>query len=128
MRASGSLTFDLQFGCPALEVGSIAPRHGTTAGTWTPAPELYGGPGSFSQMAEGEKAMPNCSDQALEARARRAAKRVGLMAQKSRWRRDSIDNFGGFRLVDPYLNSVVDGSRFELSAEDILELCHSDPA
>jgi hypothetical protein len=42
--------------------------------------------------------------------ARRAANRVGLVARKSRWRRDSIDNYGGFMLVDPCF--VVHRSRF----------------
>jgi hypothetical protein len=38
-----------------------------------------------------------------EDRARRAAKRVGLRARKSRWRAGSIDNFGEFMIVDPQL-------------------------
>jgi hypothetical protein len=59
------------------------------------------------------------TEQALEARARRVAKRVGLMATKSLWRRDSIDNFGGFILH----NWIVAGSRFVLSAENVLEYC-----
>ena len=37
--------------------------------------------------------------EALEARARRAAKRVGLLARKSR-RQFSIDNLGDFQLID----------------------------
>jgi hypothetical protein len=72
--------------------------------------------------------MSDCTEQALEARARRAAKRIGLMAQKSRWRRDSIDNLGGFRLVDPYYNAVVNGERFDLSAAEVLELCQGIPS
>jgi len=37
-----------------------------------------------------------------------AAKRAGLKARKSRWRRNSsIDNYGGFQIVDPYRNWVV---------------------
>jgi hypothetical protein len=63
------------------------------------------------------------TEQALEARAQRVAKRVGLMATKSRWRRDSIDNFGGFMLVNARHDWVVAGSRFNLSAEDVLEYC-----
>jgi hypothetical protein len=35
------------------------------------------------------------AEQALDARARRAAHRVGLVARKSRWRANSIDNYGG---------------------------------
>lgn len=47
------------------------------------------------------------SEQALEARARRGAQRAGCIAKKSRWRRDSIDNYGGFQLIDRYTNFVV---------------------
>jgi hypothetical protein len=59
----------------------------------------------------------------MEARARRAAKRIGLYAKKSRWRSGSIDNFGGFMLVDPYINCVVNGERFNMSAEDVIKFC-----
>jgi hypothetical protein len=59
--------------------------------------------------------------QALEAKTRRAAKRVGLVATKSRWRRGSIDNFGGLMLANARHNWVVAGSRFNLSA--VLEYC-----
>lgn len=59
------------------------------------------------------------SEQTLDARARRAAQRAGLMAKKSRWRRNSIDNFGGFMLLDPRTNFVVAGSRFDLSAYEV---------
>ena len=74
------------------------------------------------------------SNNAIEQRARRAAKRIGLIAKKSRWRAGSIDNRGGFMLIEPYSNGVVSGSRFDLSAEDILDYCapktaleHSEP-
>jgi len=36
------------------------------------------------------------STQAIDSRARRAAKRAGLIARKSRWRYNSLDNFGEF--------------------------------
>ena len=64
----------------------------------------------------------------LEARARRAAKRVGLVARKSRWRQGSIDNFGEFMLVDPYRNFAVAGSRFDMSAEQVIEFCAEEAA
>jgi hypothetical protein len=66
------------------------------------------------------------ADQALDARARRAARRVGLMARKSRWRAGTVDNLGGFMLIDPYINAMVDGSRFDMSAEEVLEHCSSN--
>jgi len=63
------------------------------------------------------------SKQALDARARRAARRVGLTARRSRWRLDTIDNYGGYMLVDPSANITVYGSRWDLSAEDVIEFC-----
>jgi hypothetical protein len=66
------------------------------------------------------------AEQALDARARRAAQRVGLVPRKSRWRANSIDNYGGFMLVDPYSNVVVDGSRYDLSAEYVIDYCQSE--
>jgi len=60
--------------------------------------------------------MHSISDAALDARARRAAKRVGLYARKRR---------GGYMLVDPFLNAVVRGGAFELSAHDVFEICRS---
>jgi hypothetical protein len=61
------------------------------------------------------------TETAMEGRARRAAQRIGLTATKSRWRKDSIDNYGGFQLVDG--NIVVHGTRYDLSAEQVLEWC-----
>jgi hypothetical protein len=61
-------------------------------------------------------------------RARRAAARVGLRAKKSRWRANSIDNFNGFALVDPDANFVVAGSRFDMSAEDVVAFCKESEA
>ena len=58
-----------------------------------------------------------------ESRARRAARRVGLVTKKSRWRKHSIDNRGEFMLLDANRNAVVAGEKFDLSAEDILAFC-----
>ncbi len=60
---------------------------------------------------------------ALEARARRAAKKVGLLAKKSRWRVGTVDNRGGFMLLNPYTNGIVRGSHFDLSAEVVIDFC-----
>jgi hypothetical protein len=65
------------------------------------------------------------SESALESRARRAAKKVGLLARKTRWRKDSMDNLGGFQLVDPYFNRAVDGIRFDLTAKEVIEICNA---
>jgi hypothetical protein len=61
-------------------------------------------------------------DQAQDAKARRAAKRAHLVARRSRWRCDTVDNRGGFMLIDER-NLVVAGERFDLSAEDVITFC-----
>jgi hypothetical protein len=57
---------------------------------------------------------------ARDHRARRAAKRYGCIAKKGRAFRHTIHNRGGFQIVDPETNFVVDGSYYELSADDVL--------
>jgi hypothetical protein len=61
------------------------------------------------------------SEQAIDSRARRAARHAGLIARKSR-RSMSIDNWGGYMLIDARRN-CVNGSRFDLTAEDIISFC-----
>ncbi len=61
----------------------------------------------------------------LHAAARRAAKRVGLQARKSRSRTISLDNYGGFMLVDPMRNCVVAGERFDLNAQEVIGFCEA---
>jgi hypothetical protein len=39
---------------------------------------------------------------------------------------DAHDNYGGFMLVDPYSNVVVDGGRYDLSAEYVIDYCQPD--
>jgi hypothetical protein len=63
------------------------------------------------------------NSQQLDARARRAAQRVGLVARKSRWRANSIDNLGEFMIIEPRRNFVIVGQRYEYSAEDVIEFC-----
>jgi hypothetical protein len=58
-----------------------------------------------------------------ESTARRAARAAGLIAKKSRWRKHTVDNEGGFMLVDPSRNIPVAGSRFDLSADDVVNFC-----
>ena len=67
--------------------------------------------------------MVSTNTAALEARARRAAKRVGLIALKSRRRRGTIDNLGGFQLIEPRSNKIVAGERLDLTVEDVVGLC-----
>jgi hypothetical protein len=58
--------------------------------------------------------------------ARRAAQRIGLLARKSSWRRDTVDNHGGYMLIEPHRNRVVAGCRFDLTAADVVELCNEE--
>ena len=62
------------------------------------------------------------SQSSLDARARRSALRVGLLARKSRKRRDSLENQGGFMLIDS-CNCLEAGPQFDMSAEDVVEYC-----
>jgi hypothetical protein len=61
-----------------------------------------------------------------DAAARRAAKRVNLLASKSR-SQPSLNNQGGFMLIDPHHNSVVAGSKHELSAKEVVKFCARPP-
>jgi hypothetical protein len=63
------------------------------------------------------------TEKALDGQARRAAKRAGYIARKTRWRLDTIDNHGGYMLVEPSRNLCVAGARYELTAEDVLDWC-----
>jgi hypothetical protein len=65
------------------------------------------------------------SESTMDARARRAARRIGLLASKSRWRQHSIDNHGGFMIIDPHSNTPVQGYRWDLSAEEVIEFCRA---
>jgi hypothetical protein len=68
--------------------------------------------------------MIGLTEAALDARARRAAKRIGLVARKSRRRVVvTIDDFGGFCLVDSHLNLIVAGEKYDLDAEAVVEYC-----
>ena len=59
----------------------------------------------------------------LNAKVRRAAKRVGLRARKSRYRTGTTDNRGKFMLIDPYRNRILCGERFDLEPEAIIAFC-----
>jgi hypothetical protein len=58
-----------------------------------------------------------------EDRARRAAKRVGLKARRSRWRAGTTDNLGDFQIIDPRRNWIVAGEKFDLTADDVIAFC-----
>jgi hypothetical protein len=57
-----------------------------------------------------------------EQRLRRLAQREGFALQKSRRRITfplNINDFGGYRRIDPYTSGIVFGSRFELDLDDV---------
>lgn len=68
------------------------------------------------------------SDNAMDQRARKAAKRAGFVARKSRWRRDSVDNRGEYMLMDPQCNRVVGGEHFDMAASEVIEFCRTHRA
>jgi hypothetical protein len=67
------------------------------------------------------------TEQALDARARRAAHRAGYVALKSRWRSRELPP-RGFMLIDLHTRFCVAGSYFNLSAEEVIEWCRDEPA
>jgi hypothetical protein len=62
-------------------------------------------------------------DNALDGRARKVARQCGLHARKSRRRRGTIDNLGGFVLIDAGRNWIVAGERCNMTAEDVIAYC-----
>jgi hypothetical protein len=70
--------------------------------------------------------MPNTyssqSKSALDTRARRAARRIGLIAMRSRRRVGSVDNRGGFQLLD-LSNRVVAGERCDMTQQQVIDYC-----
>lgn len=65
---------------------------------------------------------PSMTKTAVDARVRRAAYRAGYIARKSRARPHYMDNRGDYMLVDFY-NHCAFGEHFELSPEDVFEIC-----
>lgn len=61
------------------------------------------------------------SETATDARARRAARRIGLRARKSR-RQFGINNLGDFMLVDEH-NLIQCGSSYDMTAEEVIAYC-----
>jgi hypothetical protein len=55
----------------------------------------------------------------IDARIRRLAAREGYRALKSRWRAGSVDNLGGWQIVNQH-NFIEAGERFDLSDAEAL--------
>jgi len=54
---------------------------------------------------------------------RTAAKRAGFLLRKSRRKTKTENNLCGYMLLDQIRRSCVYGSRWELAAEDVLNIC-----
>ena len=59
------------------------------------------------------------STAAHEARLRRLVQKEGFALSRSRWRADTIDNFGGIVIRGPFPNTVVWGGRWDLTPMDV---------
>jgi hypothetical protein len=62
----------------------------------------------------------------LDQRARRAARRVGFVAKRSRRHVDGLDNQGEFMVIDPSNNFPVAGFKYDMTAVDVIEYCCGD--
>lgn len=62
--------------------------------------------------------MPIAVSRAADSRLRRLAIKLGYCLHKSR-AMFGIDNHGGYRIVDPDLNAVMAGERFDMNAKDV---------
>ena len=58
-------------------------------------------------------------DRRREMRARRSLQRQGYVLRKSRSRTWSLDNWGGYMIIEPFLNVPVAGCRFEFNLDDV---------
>jgi hypothetical protein len=70
--------------------------------------------------------MSEISEKALDNRARRAAKHAGLAIKKSRWRLDTVDNYGQYILFDPLTNGIEASARFDMSAESSTQIARGE--
>jgi hypothetical protein len=61
-----------------------------------------------------------------ENKLRRKAKRLGLFLKKSRAKYTSVDNWGGYMILDLYHNTIDYGERFDLSLDDVEKYLSED--
>lgn len=54
-----------------------------------------------------------------ENKLRRQLRKMGYYLMKSRIRNPHLDDFGGYRIIDPHTNFIEAGPKFELSLEDV---------
>jgi hypothetical protein len=62
------------------------------------------------------------SEKAADARAS-CGQAYGLNSSQSHWRRDSLDNFGEFILIEPSSNFPVARFPYSMTAEEVIEHC-----
>lgn len=66
---------------------------------------------------------PTTTDEAAyarrKARLQRLARKHGFRFYKSNWRRDTIDNRGGYRLIDTDWNLCIGGVRFDMDLDEV---------
>ena len=55
----------------------------------------------------------------VDAKLRREAAKQGLRIKRSRWRANSVDNHGGWQIIDVNCNYIVAGQRFDMSDEEV---------
>lgn len=53
------------------------------------------------------------------ARLRHKLNKLGYTMMKMNCRRGSIDNFGGYAIIDTEYNAIVRGTRFDLDLDDV---------
>ena len=58
-------------------------------------------------------------DRKMERKLRYALKKAGYELHKSRVKNIHADNLGGYMIINPYINGVVAGSRYELDLDDV---------
>jgi hypothetical protein len=71
-------------------------------------------------MAAPRKPDDELTQQARDSRVRRAARKAGLRAMRSRWMLGTPENRGGWMIVDRR-NKVVDGRFYSLTDQAVLE-------
>ena len=64
----------------------------------------------------------NTEDKVRENRYRRWAKRLGLSLKKDKARYWSLDRQGGYMIVEPNLNAIFYGQKFDLTLDEVGEI------
>jgi hypothetical protein len=70
--------------------------------------------------------MSHSMKQVSDSTARKAAANAGLVAKRSRRFRNTADNRGGFMVLNPERNAIVAGARFDLTAQQVVDLCRGN--